>query len=42
MIVYKMVGWFFIIFFVLAFIFTFLIACLIVSSECEERENKKK
>ncbi len=42
MIIFKMVGWFFIIFFILAFIFTFIIACLIISSELEEIENKKK
>ncbi len=42
MIIYKMVGWFFLIFFILAFIFTFIMACLIISSESEERENMKK
>ena len=41
MIVYKMVGWFFIIFFISAFIFIFLLACLIVSSESDERNLKK-
>lgn len=41
MIIYKMVGWFFIIFFILAFIFTFLMACLIISSECEKQDKKK-
>lgn len=40
MIIYKMVGWFFILFFVLAFIFTFIIACLIISSESEENMKK--
>ena len=40
MIIYKMVGWFFIIFFILAFIFTFIIACLIISSESEENMKK--
>ena len=37
----KGIGLFFILFFILAFIFTFIIACLIISSECDERENKR-